>query len=59
MLDVVAEQNITVKTNPFFGLKEIPKLVALARGGKMAGKAISIIDEKEMQREKQRLEKSS
>ncbi|KAI4261429.1 MAG: hypothetical protein L6R42_003370, partial [Xanthoria sp. 1 TBL-2021] len=27
MLDFVAEHNITVKTNPFFGLKEIPNLV--------------------------------
>ncbi|KAL8852556.1 MAG: hypothetical protein Q9221_002552 [Calogaya cf. arnoldii] len=27
MLDFVAEHNITVKTNPFFGLKEIPHMV--------------------------------
>lgn len=38
MLKVVAEHNITVKTNPFDGLKEIPKLVEFAHGGKMAGK---------------------
>lgn len=38
MLDIVAEHNISVKTNAFKGLKEIPKLVELAHGGKMAGK---------------------
>lgn len=58
MLELVAEQNITVKTNPFFGLKEIPKMVELARSGKMAGKAVNIIDEEETKRVKQRMEKS-
>lgn len=38
MLDMVAEHNISVKTNSFNGLREIPKLVELAHGGKMAGK---------------------
>ena len=47
MLNLVAEKNITVNTNPFFGLTELPKLLDLAHSGKMAGKGILIIDEKE------------
>lgn len=50
MLDLVAEHNITVKTNPFFGLKEIPKLVELARSGKMAGKGVVVVEEKEIEK---------
>lgn len=54
MLDFVAEHNITVKTNPFFGLEEIPKLVELAHSGKMAGKGVVVVDEEEIRREKER-----
>ncbi|KAL9597233.1 MAG: hypothetical protein Q9219_005276 [cf. Caloplaca sp. 3 TL-2023] len=54
MLEFVAENNITVKTNPFFGLKEIPHLVELAHSGKMAGKGVIIVDEDEIKREKER-----
>lgn len=50
MLKTVAEHNISVKTNPFFGLREIPKLIELAHSGKMQGKAVIIVDEKEMGR---------
>lgn len=50
MLDLVAEHNITVKTNPFFGLKEIPRLVELAQSGKMAGKGVVVIKEKEIEK---------
>ena len=59
MLDAVAEHNITVKTHAFFGLKEIPKLVEVAHSGKMAGKGVVIIDEEEMDRQRQRTEQSS
>lgn len=52
MLDVVAEHNITVKTNPFFGLREIPKLVELAHSGKMAGKGVVIVEDKEIEKVK-------
>lgn len=45
MLDFVAEHGITVKTNPFFGLREIPKLTELAHSGKLAGKGVIIVDE--------------
>jgi propanol-preferring alcohol dehydrogenase len=50
MLDLVAEHNITVKTNPFFGLKEIPRLVELAHSGKMAGKGVVFVEEKEIEK---------
>lgn len=43
MLDVVAHHNMKVKANTFYGLEEIPKLIELARGGKMAGKGIVIL----------------
>ncbi|KAL8642455.1 MAG: hypothetical protein Q9228_000843 [Teloschistes exilis] len=56
MLDFVAEHNITVKTNPFYGLEEIPKLVELAHGGKMAGKGVVVVDEDETKKEKARRE---
>ncbi|KAL8779801.1 MAG: hypothetical protein Q9213_006759 [Squamulea squamosa] len=54
MLEFVAEHNITVKTNPFFGLREIPKLAELAHSGKMAGKAVVIVDEDEIRKQKER-----
>ena len=54
MLDFVAEHNITVKTNPFYGLEEIPHLIELAHSGKMAGKGVVIVDEDEIRREKER-----
>jgi len=50
MLEMVAKYDISVKTNPFFGLKEIPKLLELAHSGKMAGKGVVIVDEEEMKR---------
>lgn len=53
MLKTVVEHKISVKTNPFFGLREIPKLVELAHSGKMQGKAVIIVDEEEMNRVKQ------
>lgn len=54
MLDFVAENKITVKTNPFFGLQEIPNLVELAHSGKMAGKGVVIVDEDEIRKEEER-----
>lgn len=52
MLDVVAKHNISVKTNAFRGLNEIPKLVELAHGGKMQGKGIIIVDEEQIENER-------
>ena len=48
MLQVVADHNIRVETNAFHGLKEIPKLVELAHGGKMKGKGVIIVDEEQV-----------
>ena len=53
MLKTVAEHKISVKTNPFFGLRDIPQLIELAHSGKMQGKAVVIIDEEEMERMKE------
>ena len=53
MLKTVAEHNISVKTNPFHGLEEIPDLVELAHSGHMQGKGIVIIDEEAIRREKE------
>ena len=52
MLEMVAEHNITVKTNPLLGLHELPKLLELAHSGKMAGKGVVIVDEDEIKRRK-------
>lgn len=59
MLETVAEHKISVKTNPFFGLREIPKLIELAHSGKMQGKAVVIVDEEEMKRVKEEKTASS
>ena len=50
MLKTVAEHKISVRTNLFFGLRELPRLLELAHGRKMQGKAVLIIDEEEMKR---------
>lgn len=51
MLQVVAENSISVKTNPFHGLNEIPKLLELAHGGHMKGKGIIIVDKEQIEQE--------
>ena len=45
MLKTVAKHKISVKTDPFLGLREAPKLIDLAQSGKMRGRAVVIIDE--------------
>ncbi|KAL0262495.1 hypothetical protein SLS55_001463 [Diplodia seriata] len=52
MMKVVAENGISVKTNPVHGLDEIPKLLELVRSGKMAGKGIVIVDPAQIEHEK-------
>ena len=52
MLKVASEHQISVRTNPFCGLKEIPKAVELAHSGKMQGKPVIIIDNEAIQKEK-------
>ncbi|KAI4915421.1 uncharacterized protein J4E92_009375 [Alternaria infectoria] len=52
MLDLVAEHGITVQTSSFQGLGEIEKLVELADSGKMKGKGVVIMDQEQIEREK-------
>ncbi|KAK8213844.1 chaperonin 10-like protein [Phyllosticta capitalensis] len=53
MLQVVAEHNIHVSTNPVHGLQAIPQLLELAQSGKMKGKGIVIVDPEQMERERE------
>lgn len=53
MLRVVSEHDIKVKTNPFIGLRELPKAVELAHSGKMQGKPVVLIDQDAIEQEKQ------
>jgi alcohol dehydrogenase, propanol-preferring len=48
MLEFAAKHNIRVKTNPYHGLKEIPKMWDDAHSGKMQGKGVVIIDESQV-----------
>lgn len=52
MLKLVGEHNIKVKTNPFNGLKELPRAVELAHSGKMQGKPVILIDQEAIENEK-------
>jgi propanol-preferring alcohol dehydrogenase len=52
MLEVVSKNNIKVKTNPFNGIKEVPKAVELAHSGKMQGKPVILIDNEAIEKEK-------
>jgi propanol-preferring alcohol dehydrogenase len=53
MLKFVAEHGIKVKTNPFYGLDKIKELVELVHGGKIQGKAIIVVDEEQIKKEKE------
>lgn len=53
MLKCIAEHGITVKTNPFHGLDKIDDLVEMVHGGKIQGKAVIVVDEEQMKREKE------
>ena len=50
MLNTVAEHGIEIKTNPFFGLTEIPKMLDLVHSGKMAGKGVIVVSEEEQKK---------
>ncbi|KAF2769228.1 GroES-like protein [Teratosphaeria nubilosa] len=52
MLKTIAEHGVTVKTNPFQGLDSIEKLVEMVHGGKIQGKAITIVDPQQIKEEK-------
>ena len=51
MLDLVAEHNISVTTNSFDGLNELPQLVKLAESGGMIGKGVILIDRDQIEEE--------
>lgn len=53
MLKFVAEHGIKVKTNPFYGLDKIGELVDLVHGGKIQGKAIIVVDEEQIKKERE------
>ncbi|GAB7359351.1 hypothetical protein MBLNU230_g6002t1 [Neophaeotheca triangularis] len=53
MLEVIAEHGISVKTNPFYGLDKIEDLTKMVHGGKIQGKAVIVIDEEQMEKEKE------
>ncbi|KAL1643124.1 hypothetical protein SLS58_005093 [Diplodia intermedia] len=52
MMEAVAANGISVRTNAVHGLDEIPQLLELVRGGKMAGKGIVIVDPAQIEHEK-------
>ncbi|KZL81297.1 alcohol dehydrogenase protein [Colletotrichum incanum] len=49
----VAEHGIQLETNVFHGLDKIHELVDLVHTGRMTGKAVMVVDEEQMEREKQ------
>jgi propanol-preferring alcohol dehydrogenase len=44
MLDVVVKNDIKVKTNVFYGINEIPKVVDMLRKGQYQGKGVIVIN---------------
>lgn len=52
MLDCIAKNGITVKTVPFQGLDKIEELVELVHSGKIQGKAVIVVDPKQVEDEK-------
>lgn len=53
MLKCVAEHGVTVRTNPFYGLDKIEDLVKMVHGGKIQGKAVIVVDEEQIKKEKE------
>lgn len=53
MLETISEHGITVKTNSFYGLDKIGELTEMVHGGKIQGKAIIVVDEEQLKREKE------
>jgi len=53
MLEIVAKHRISVNTNPFIGLKELPKLIGLSESGKMKGKGVIVVDVEQIEKEKE------
>lgn len=52
MLETIAQHGVTARTVPFKGLDKIEELVETVHGGKIQGKAVIIVDEKQIEDEK-------
>jgi propanol-preferring alcohol dehydrogenase len=52
MLKCIAEHGVTVKTSIHYGLDKIEDLVSMVHGGKIQDKAIIIVDDEQIKREK-------
>ncbi|KAG6355285.1 hypothetical protein INS49_003246 [Diaporthe citri] len=53
MVRFIAETGIKVKTNIFYGLDQIEKLIDMVHGGKIQGKAVIVIDKEQIAKEEQ------
>lgn len=53
MVDFIAKHGVKVKTNVFEGLESIEPLLEMIHGGKIQGKAVIIVDEDQIEKEKQ------
>jgi alcohol dehydrogenase, propanol-preferring len=53
MLECISKHGIKVKTNPFYGLDRIEDLVKMVHGGKIQGKAVIIVDQEQLDHEKE------
>jgi propanol-preferring alcohol dehydrogenase len=53
MLEIVAEHGVGVTTNKFKGLSELEACIELAHSGKMSGKGIVVMDQEQIQRERE------
>ncbi|KAK2601473.1 hypothetical protein N8I77_010921 [Diaporthe amygdali] len=53
MVRFIADNGIEVKTKAFHGMDEIENLLKLVHSGKIQGKAVIVIDEEQIQKEKQ------
>ena len=52
MLDCIAKNGVTVKTNPFEGLEKIEELQKMVHSGKIKGKAVIVVDPEQIEAEK-------
>lgn len=48
MLNLSGKKGVKVETNVFYGLEEVPKMVELSHSGKMAGKAVCVVDKSQV-----------
>lgn len=52
MLEAVAEHGVEVRTNVFHGLESMGELMDMVNGGKIQGKAVIVVDQKQIDAEK-------